>query len=158
VNGLTRRFMRAIGYRGVLDIGYRYDARDGQYKVLDVNPRIGATFRLFVAPSGLDVARALYLDMTGQPIPPAEHPDGRKWIVEDCDVVSCVRYAIDGKLRFGQWLKSLRGIDEGALWATDDPWPFVGMLAADVRDGVRRVFTRRAAGEAQPAASWAKVW
>ena len=65
------RFMQAIGYHGILDIGYRYDRRDGQYKVLDVNPRIGCTFRLFAATDGMDVARALYLDMTGQPVAPA---------------------------------------------------------------------------------------
>ena len=46
----TTRFTKEIGYRGVLDIGYRYDARDGRYKLLDVNPRLGATFRLFVDP------------------------------------------------------------------------------------------------------------
>src|SRR5205823_874243 len=48
VTALTQRFMKQLGYRGILDIGYRYDARDGQYKVLDINPRIGATFRLFI--------------------------------------------------------------------------------------------------------------
>ena len=66
----TIEFMRAIGYQGILDIGYRYDRRDGQYKVLDVNPRIGCTFRLFAATNGMDVARALYLDMTGQTVAP----------------------------------------------------------------------------------------
>ena len=44
----TERFMQAIGYRGIVDIDYRLDARDGQYKLLDVNPRIGSSFRLFV--------------------------------------------------------------------------------------------------------------
>jgi len=57
VEKTTKEFMKRIGYRGILDIGYRYDARDGSYKVLDINPRIGATFRLFVAPNGMDVAR-----------------------------------------------------------------------------------------------------
>ena len=45
---LTIAFMWALRYQGVLDIGFRYDARDGLYKLLDPNPRIGATFRLFV--------------------------------------------------------------------------------------------------------------
>ena len=45
----TCDFMQAIGYHGILDIGYRRDQRDGSYKVLDVNPRIGCTFRLFAA-------------------------------------------------------------------------------------------------------------
>jgi D-aspartate ligase len=64
IDQTTRRWMKDLGYRGILDIGYRYDARDGQYKVLDVNPRIGGTFRLFVGRNGMDVARALYLDMS----------------------------------------------------------------------------------------------
>src|SRR3954451_7402697 len=48
VESLVTRLMSAVGYRGPLDLGFRYDARDGQYKLLDVNPRVGATFRLFV--------------------------------------------------------------------------------------------------------------
>jgi predicted ATP-grasp superfamily ATP-dependent carboligase len=35
-----------------VDLGFRYDARDSRYKPLDVNPRIGATFRLFVDAEG----------------------------------------------------------------------------------------------------------
>ena len=92
VDNLTRRFMKTIGYRGILDIGYKYDARDGKYKVLDVNPRIGSTFRLFVGDNGLDVARAEYLDLTGQRVPSSEIVEGRKWFVEDRDLVSSIRY------------------------------------------------------------------
>jgi D-aspartate ligase len=47
--------MQEIGYSGIVDIGYRYDRRDGEYKLLDVNPRVGATFRLFVDSNGMDV-------------------------------------------------------------------------------------------------------
>src|SRR5690348_13823661 len=67
VRQTTIRWMKALGYKGILDIGYRYDERDGQYKVLDVNPRIGATFRLFVDQNDMDVARAFCLDFSGQP-------------------------------------------------------------------------------------------
>ncbi|MBZ5516211.1 MAG: carboxylate--amine ligase [Acidobacteriia bacterium] len=108
VADLTRRFMKEIGYRGILDIGFRYDARDRLYKVLDVNPRIGATFRLFVGQNGIDVARALYLDLTGQVVPCAPAREGRKWIVEDLDLVSCYRYHHDGKL-------TLRAADAGEM-------------------------------------------
>src|SRR5581483_11963129 len=64
----TQRFIEAIGYAGIVDIDYIYDARDGQYKMLDVNPRIGCTFRLFVSDTGMDVVRALYFDLTGQTV------------------------------------------------------------------------------------------
>ena len=69
VADITIAFMKEIGYRGILDIGYRKDPRDGTYKVLDINPRVGQAFRLFVAEDNLDVVRALYLDQTGQAFP-----------------------------------------------------------------------------------------
>ncbi len=63
-----------IGYRGIADLDLRLDARDGQYKLLDFNPRLGAQFRLFTSDSGLDMVRAAYLDLTGQPVVPAGAP------------------------------------------------------------------------------------
>lgn len=131
VEKTTKAFMKAIGYRGILDIGYRYDRRDQQYKVLDVNPRIGCTFRLFTATNGTDVARALYLDMTGQPVAPAQIAEGRKWIVEDFDLFSALRSRRDGALKLKDWVRSLHGIQEAACFAFDDPLPFLMMGVAD---------------------------
>lgn len=133
VEEMTKKFMRAIGYRGVVDMGYRFDERDQQYKIYDVNPRIGATFRLFVDDEGMDVARALYLDMTGQPVEPGRMHHGRKWIVEDSDLVSSFRYGWDGRLRIRKWLHSLRGIEEGALFAFDDLVPVGARMVHNAR-------------------------
>jgi len=121
---LTMDFMRALRYQGVLDIGYRYDARDGLYKLLDPNPRIGATFRLFVDERGMDVARFLYFDLTGQPVWPARMREGRKWIVEDADVRSSLQRVREGSLTLRDWLVSLWGIEEAAWFAHDDRGPF----------------------------------
>jgi predicted ATP-grasp superfamily ATP-dependent carboligase len=127
----TSRFMKAIGYRGILDIGYRYDQRDGQYKVLDINPRIGCTFRLFTGAEGTDVARALYLDMTGQPVPAAQPVEGRKWLVEDFDLITSLRLMRNRSLKFGDWARSFRGVQETACFALDDPLPFFLMPLAN---------------------------
>jgi D-aspartate ligase len=128
----TAEFMKAIGYQGILDIGYRYDRRDGRYKVLDVNPRIGCTFRLFTATNGLDVVRALYLHMTGHSIPSAHAEDGRKWMVEDFDSVSAFRSWRDGTLKLSEWLRSFRGVQETACFALDDPLPFFCLPVTDL--------------------------
>jgi predicted ATP-grasp superfamily ATP-dependent carboligase len=138
----TRDFMAAIGYHGILDIGYRYDRRDGQYKVLDVNPRIGCTFRLFTASNGIDVARALYLNMTGQPVPESHPIDGRKWIVEDFDLISAARSWSSGALHLKDWARSLHGIDEAACFALDDPVPFLMMGLADCHELYRWLRTQ----------------
>jgi predicted ATP-grasp superfamily ATP-dependent carboligase len=133
VDETTRRFMRAIGYTGILDIGYRYDARDGKYKLLDVNPRLGAAFRLFVADNGLDVARALYLDMTGQPVREGGAVRGRKWFVENYDLVASLKYRRDGLLSIREWSSSFHGVRESAWFAADDLRPFGAMSIASAK-------------------------
>jgi predicted ATP-grasp superfamily ATP-dependent carboligase len=134
--------MKSIGYRGILDIGYRYDSRDGKYKVLDINPRIGSTFRLFKGSNGLDVARVAYLDLTGQHVPKGWIIEGRKWLVEDGDISSCIQYFCDKKLTPRQWIKSYRGVKEGAWFSWVDPVPFLMIMpriARIAREAVRRL-------------------
>jgi D-aspartate ligase len=125
---ITTKFMKAVGYKGILDIGYRLDPRDGQYKVLDINPRVGQAFRLFVAENDHDVARALYLDFTNQPQPEVVRCEGRRWMIEDYDVISSLHYFQEGSLKPLQWLRSFRGVEERAWFSWKDPAPFVVML------------------------------
>ena len=124
VNETSITFLKKLGYRGIVDIDYRYDPEDGNYKILDVNPRVGSTFRLFVGFNGLDVIRAMYLDVTGQKIPHDGQVEGRKWIVEDRDLRSVYLYYRNGDITLLDFLKSLKGIREGAWFALDDPLPF----------------------------------
>jgi predicted ATP-grasp superfamily ATP-dependent carboligase len=135
----TRAFMGAVGYRGILDIGYKHDARSGEYKLLDVNPRVGSTFRLFVDSAGMDVVRAMYLDLTGQRVTPGQPIEGRKWVVENFDPVSAVRYVRDGRLTPGEWLRSFRGVQEGSWFARDDMGPFAAMGWRSLETAFRRL-------------------
>jgi D-aspartate ligase len=134
----ARRLLREVGYRGIVDLGFRYDERDGSYKLLDVNPRIGATFRLFACDGGLDVLRAQYLHLTGQPVPPAVAREGRRWLVEPLDVRSSLRYWRDGLLTPGAWLRSYAGVEEAAWVAADDPLPAVAVALRLASDSARR--------------------
>lgn len=136
VEETTRHFLSAVGYQGLVGIGYRYDTRDGLYKVLDVNPRLSAVFRLFVAKSGTDVAEVCYLDLTGQAVPPLTPTVGRKWMLED-DIFSSLKYWRDGKLTLTQWLRSLRGVQEMAWFAPDDLKPFIVWLWKRFRTSLR---------------------
>jgi len=142
VDQLTRRFMREIGYRGILDIGYRFDARDGLYKVLDINPRIGATFRLFVGEHEMDVARALYYDLTGRSVNPDYARDGRKWAAEDLDLVSTVCYLRERSLTLKQWWSSSSGIEECAYLAADDLFPILPLCLGRAAELCRRIYGR----------------
>jgi D-aspartate ligase len=146
VDQTTRRLLTSIGYRGIVDLGYRFDRRDGRFKLLDVNPRIGATFRLFVGDDGTDVVRALYLDMTGQPVPASGLRTGRKWVVENYDLVSSFLDRRAGRLTVPDWLRSLRGIEETAWFAADDPAPFAMMCWRTAAGGVRHALAPKTTG------------
>ncbi len=140
VRSSAEQLMREVDYRGIVDMGFRHDARDGQYKLLDVNPRLGSTFRLF-ASDGLDVVRALHLYLTGRPVPAATTTDGRTWIDEPGDLKTAAMLMREGSLSVADWLRSMRGIDEAAWWAADDPVPF---LALTVRAGPHVLRRRKA--------------
>jgi predicted ATP-grasp superfamily ATP-dependent carboligase len=79
----ARLFCREIGYRGVGDLDWRLDRRDGRYKLMDFNPRVGAQFRLFETDAGIDPVRALHLDLTGREVPPGRQISGRRFYVEN---------------------------------------------------------------------------
>jgi len=129
VADITIQFMKTIGYKGILDIGYRWDPRDGQYKVLDINPRVGQAFRLFLAVNGMDVVKALYLDLTRQKVINGVTREGRRWMIEDYDLESSMDYFREGTLTFREWLKSFRGVEEGTWFSWKDPIPFLHMSA-----------------------------
>jgi predicted ATP-grasp superfamily ATP-dependent carboligase len=113
-----------LGYRGLLDLDIRLDARDGQYNLLDFNPRLGAQFRVFRDTAGTDVALAAYLDLTGQAIPPGEQVSGRTFLVENYDPLSALASWRRGELGLRSWISSLRAVDETAWFARDDLKPF----------------------------------
>lgn len=127
-------FLAAVGYRGIVDAEFRYDARDRVYKVLDVNPRVGGNFRVFVDVHGMDVVRALYLDMVGRRVPMVEPQEGRLWMKEDSDLISFVHLRRAGELDLRGWVRSLRGLKEGATFSVRDPMPFLTAMVLMVGD------------------------
>jgi predicted ATP-grasp superfamily ATP-dependent carboligase len=139
----TVRLLSKLGYWGLVDIGYRFDKRDGQYKVLDINPRLGGAFRLFVDRNGLDVARAMYLDLTGMPVPATRPWEGRLWIKEDADLIALKYYRkLDG-LKIRTWLRSVWQADEGATFSIRDPLPFLLSIGSLAHQTVTRRWSRR---------------
>ena len=145
--------LAALGFRGIVDLDLRFDPRDGQYKLLDFNPRLGAQFRLFEDTAGLDVARAAYLDLTGQPMAGLPMVACRRFLVENYDPLGAAGYWRAGELRPISWAASLRRVDELAWFARDDLRPFGLMCLRMGWRAVSRPWSRgssaqpRAAGE-----------
>jgi D-aspartate ligase len=140
-----------LGFRGIVDLDLRFDPRDGQYKLLDFNPRLGAQFRLFEDTAGVDVARAAYLDLTGQPMAGHSMVAGRRFLVENYDPLGAVGYWRAGQLGLTSWAASLRRVDELAWFARDDLRPFGLMCLRMSWRAMRRPWTR--GSPAQPRAA-----
>jgi predicted ATP-grasp superfamily ATP-dependent carboligase len=123
---IAERFCKAIGFRGIADLDWRLDLRDGRYKLVDFNPRVGNQFRLFETEQGIDVVRALYLDLTGRAVPAGAAPDGRRIIIEHVDVLA--RFAYRGGSGYPAAPSPPPVTATELAWlAKDDPLPFLAM-------------------------------
>ncbi|MFJ5828496.1 ATP-grasp domain-containing protein [Streptomyces sp. NPDC093089] len=138
VERTARELLDALGYRGVCDLDFRLDRATGAYHLLDFNPRPGAQFRLFADPDGLDVVRALHLDLTGRPVPPHSPAYGRRFLVENYAALSLLA---SPRRRYAAEPGAVRQRTEFAWWAADDPGPALSMGRTWVAHQLRRVLT-----------------
>ncbi|WP_208106971.1 ATP-grasp domain-containing protein [Streptomyces sp. GC420] len=129
------RLVGALGYRGVFDLDFRLDPRTGRCHLLDFNPRPGAQFRLFTDSGGLDVVRALHLDLTGRPVTTSAAEPGRVFVVENYLLLSLLAAPP------GRRPERPAGI-EAAWFAGDDPGPFLAMAAASLGRGAAKALAR----------------
>jgi len=118
-------FLKAVHFSGIMDIDFRLDSRDGKYKVLDFNPRVGAQFRLFENSEGSDLAHVCYSDLSGQPVRKSSQVDGRIFIVEFDDLRASLQAFRQHELSVPDWWRSFRGIKEFAWFNWADPIPFL---------------------------------
>ncbi|MFF3875928.1 ATP-grasp domain-containing protein [Streptomyces sp. NPDC001978] len=135
VERIAGRLVTALGYRGIFDLDFRLDPLTGRYHLLDFNPRAGAQFRLFTDAQGLDVVRALHLDLTGRPVPPSVAAPGRVFVVEHYWLLSLLASLSAERRRRAGGEGRVSSI-EAAWFAADDPLPFLAMVAACLRRGV----------------------
>ena len=119
--------VKAIAYQGALDLDYKFDKRDGRYKLLDFNPRLGAQFRLFRTAEGTDVVRAMHLDLTGHAPEYGAQVEGRTFASELHDLLAAWAHLRRGDLTWSEWWRSIRAIDETAWYSAKDPLPFLLM-------------------------------
>lgn len=129
--GLAELFCARVGYCGVFDIDWRFDRRTGGYHLLDFNPRVGAQFRMFEDTAGIDVVRAMHLDLSGRPIPVGFQVDGQRFVVEPWDLASLLATRGQPRKRVGG-----AGRPKSAWLAADDPRPVLATAVSQLRDSV----------------------
>lgn len=116
------RFLSEIGYRGLVEVEYKLDPRDGVLKLLDVNARTWGYHSLGPA-AGVDFPFLLFQDQIGEPVPPVRARPGVRWVRLATDVPNAVRDISRGSLDLRAYASSLRGVDTEAVFSLRDPLP-----------------------------------
>jgi D-aspartate ligase len=122
------RYLRAIGYYGLVELEYKRDPRDGMYKLLDVNARTWGYHSLGRS-AGVDFPYLLFRDQLGEQVDEVHARAGIRWIRLATDIPNAIRDIRSGALRSRDYLRSLRGIHTEAVFSRDDPLPGMYELA-----------------------------
>jgi len=94
---ICRRFLPAIGYRGVFGAEFKRDPRDGRLKIIEINPRPTLWFHLSHA-AGKRVVQAAAHEAFGLPaVPEQAQANGVLWRYALKDLVSAGFYAFKGR-------------------------------------------------------------
>lgn len=143
---LGHRFLREAGLRGIAQLEYKRDPHDGEFKLLECNPRFHLTIELAIA-CGLDVPLYAYRRLQGEePERPVQRRSGlRLWHpLPDFRAYRILRE--EGELTTGGWLRSILHRQHFTVFAADDPRPSIvvnSRTAARVAGkGLRRALGR----------------
>jgi len=116
------RLLAALQFTGLAEVEFKKDPRDGQYNILDVNPRVWGWHTLS-SRAGVDFPYLLWLLVHGQPISEAHGRPGERWMRMPMDLAMAFHEMRRGRLSLREYVKPLLGPVESAIFAWDDPLP-----------------------------------
>lgn len=120
-------FLSEIKYSGPVEVEFKFDARDGKYKILDVNPRIWAWVGIGDA-AGIDFPALLYRATLDERVMPAPARPDAAWVYMSRDVAAAAHEMLIGRLSAGRYFSGYRKHLSYAVFATDDLLPFLAEL------------------------------
>ena len=119
---LSEPFLRAINYYGLVELEYKFDPRDGEYKLLDVNARTWG-YHSIGARAGVDFPYLLFADQLGEPVEPCRAVAGIKWIRLVTDLPVGVVQILRRQIEWREYLRSLSSFHVESVFSREDPLP-----------------------------------
>jgi len=118
----AERLLTAMRFTGLAEVEFKRDPRNGQFKVLDINPRVWGWHTLSRR-AGVDFPYLLWLLAKGDPVPRLRGRAGERWVLLSADLRVAIEEILGGRLSLWDYLRSIRGPVESALFSWDDPLP-----------------------------------
>jgi D-aspartate ligase len=127
IEELSERFLKAINYYGVVELEFKQDPRDGQYKLLDVNARTWG-FHSIGSACGVDFPYILFADQMGMQVEGCRGRAGVGWLRLITDVPTALSDLLHREISLSSYYKSLKNTGVESVFAKDDPLPFFGEM------------------------------
>jgi len=127
IEEFSERFLRAIDYYGLVELEYKLDPRDSQYKLLDVNARTWGYHSLGLR-AGVDFSYMLYADQVGLPVSPRKSRPGVGWVRMTTDLPAAIMAIMSGDTDWKDYLRSLRNCNAEAVFSISDPLPGIAEI------------------------------
>lgn len=123
---LACRFMESLNYTGVVEVEFKYDRRDGRYKLLDVNGRFWTWIALGQL-AGVDFSYLAWLQALGRDTSRAcaKAKSGVAWMYASRDIPAALAEMARGALTVRDYLAGFRKELVLAGFAADDPLPAI---------------------------------
>jgi len=132
-----RRFLESVGFDGMVEVEFKFDPRDGRYKILDVNPRPWGWHTLGRA-VGVDFAHLTWQQKVGEAVSHQLPQRDAAWIREITDLLAIAK----SSNRTAEFTRLLKAIATGrfTLAAFDllDPVPFFAEFVLWASNGLAR--------------------
>jgi D-aspartate ligase len=117
------RFLAGINFRGLANVEFKRDLRDGQLKLVECNARFTAPQELFVR-CGLDTASLIYDDLVGLPMPAnLTYKQGVRLWYPMRDFMAFRQLRAMNELSFGEWVRSIWHWQALPFFSPTDPLP-----------------------------------
>jgi predicted ATP-grasp superfamily ATP-dependent carboligase len=135
--------LRHVRYRGIFSAEFKYDERDGLFKILEVNARPW-WYVEFAARCGVDVCTMAYRDALGLPVErAAAYRVGRTLVFPYYDVGACRELRRRGELSLWKWARSWLTA-ERPMFRWSDPLPATSETVKGVGRRLRKLVARSA--------------
>jgi predicted ATP-grasp superfamily ATP-dependent carboligase len=141
IQKLGLSFLKSLNYWGISEVEFKKDGRDGKFKLLEINTRpwnqIGLASRC-----GINIPFIAYNDLLGRYVEKNySFRTNVKWLWFGSDIYTTFGksgYISKQELTFREWFNSIRGEKDYALFAFDDPKPFIGSCLKGLRQLLRK--------------------
>jgi predicted ATP-grasp superfamily ATP-dependent carboligase len=135
----SERFLRKINYYGLVEVEYKLDPRDSQYKLLDVNARTWGYHSLGPR-AGVDFSYLLYQDQVGLPVAFCKGRPGLAWVRTTTDIPAAMMAILAGDTSAMSYLRSLKNCNTEAVFSAGDPLPGLAEVALIPYLAIKRGF------------------